>query len=235
MSSTTFPSNNFRVFLELQRRNDGYNLGQQNRIPLFADSISIGTNKTVMNVGIPFSGAITGESQRLAFDMGMATKTISINGVLLGQTIVKKNSSAEKSRVLTAYEMAQLIHSYADSSTFQDDQNLNKLIILIPSRIDEDFEYHTTSSPDCENADISDLPLIPFSWKNREYDNSFTSFTGKNQQWFTPYDNTAEVTVGMEGFIRSFSTDFTGTEINSVGFMLDFEEAHVLNENFLDG
>lgn len=232
MSSVAFPSNNFRVFLELQRRNDGYNLGQQNRIPLFADSISIGTQKTVMNVGIPFSGAVTGESQRLAFDMGMATKNVSISGVLLGQTIVKKNSSTEKSRILTAFEMAQLIHSYADSSTFQDDQNLNKLIILMPSRVDEDFEYHTAAD---ETNDVTELPLIPFSWKNREYDNSFTSFTGRNKKWFTPYDNTADVTVGMEGFIRSFTTDFSGTEVNTVGFSLEFEEAHVLNDNFLDG
>tara|TARA_R100000329_G_scaffold151079_1_gene145803 strand:+ start:41 stop:739 length:699 start_codon:yes stop_codon:yes gene_type:complete len=232
MSGATFPSNNFRVFLELQRRNDGYNMGQQNRIPLFVESLNMSTTKTVMNVGIPFSGAVTGESQRLAFDMGMATKTVNLSGVLLEQTIVKKNSSTEKSRILTAYEMAQLIHSYADSSTFQDDQNLNKLIILMPSRVDEDFEYHTASD---ETNDIEDLPLIPFSWKNREYDNSFTAFTGKNKKWFTPYDNTADVTVGMEGFIRSFTTDFMGTDMNSVGFTLDFEEAHVLNDNFLDG
>ena len=232
MSGATFPSNNFRVFLELQRRNDGYNMGQQNRIPLFVESLNMSTTKTVMNVGIPFSGAVTGESQRLAFDMGMATKTVNLSGVLLEQTIVKKNSSTEKSRILTAYEMAQLIHSYADSSTFQDDQNLNKLIILMPSRVDEDFEYHTASD---ETNDIEDLPLIPFSWKNREYDNSFTAFTGKNKKWFTPYDNTADVTVGMEGFIRSFTTDLMGTDMNSVGFTLDFEEAHVLNDNFLDG
>ena len=102
----------------------------------------------------------------------------------------------------------------------------------MPSRVDEDFEYHTASD---ETNDIEDLPLIPFSWKNREYDNSFTAFTGKNKKWFTPYDNTADVTVGMEGFIRSFTTDFMGTDMNSVGFTLDFEEAHVLNDNFLDG
>lgn len=232
MSGATFPSNNFRVFLELQRRNDGYNMGQQNRIPLFVESLNMSTTKTVMNVGIPFSGAVTGESQRLAFDMGMATKTVNLSGVLLEQTIVKKNSSTEKSRILTAYEMAQLVHSYVDSSTFQDDQNLNKLIVLMPSRINEDFEYHTAAD---ETNDLQDLPLIPFSWKNREYDNSFTSFTGKNKKWFTPYDNTDEVTVGMEGFIRSFTTDFMGTDMNSVGFTLDFEEAHVLNDNFLDG
>ena len=232
MSGASFPSNNFRVFLELQRRNDGYNLGQQNRIPLFVESLNMATTKTVMNVGIPFSGAVTGESQRLAFDMGMATKTVNLSGVLLEQTIVKKNSSTEKSRILTAYEMAQLVHSYVDSSTFQDDQNLNKLIILMPSRVDENFEYHTVAD---ETNDLEDLPLIPFSWKNREYDNSFTAFTGRNKKWFTPYDNTADVTVGMEGFIRSFTTDFMGTDMNTVGFTLDFEEAHVLNDNFLDG
>ena len=78
MSGRDFPSNNFRVFLELARRNDGYNLGQQNRIPLFADNISIGTTKTVLNVGIPFSGAITGESQRVAFDMDKRACAVAI-------------------------------------------------------------------------------------------------------------------------------------------------------------
>ena len=63
--------NNFSVFLELQRRNE---IGEhrQNRIPLFVNDISINTNKTVMSMGIPFSGMVRGEATSLAFDMGIA-------------------------------------------------------------------------------------------------------------------------------------------------------------------
>ena len=104
-----------------------------------------------MNMGVPFSGAITGESMNLAFDIGMAQKTVSLNGILLGQTISKQKSESVSAKTanLTAYEMAQLIHSYVDSSTFQDDQNMNKLIILGPTRVGFNFDYHA----EAENAD----------------------------------------------------------------------------------
>tara|TARA_R100000152_G_C6692786_1_gene124014 strand:+ start:66 stop:785 length:720 start_codon:yes stop_codon:yes gene_type:complete len=239
MAGERFNVGDFRVYLELQRRNDGLNSGQVNRIPLFVSDISINTNKTVMNMGVPFSGAVTGESMNLAFDIGMAQKTVSLNGVLLGQTISKQKSESVSAKTanLTAYEMAQLISSYVDGSTFQDDQNMNKLIILMPSRVKENFSYHTTGdngSVDCETADEADLPLIPFTWKNRGYDTEFTT-QGTNAAYFTPYDDTADVTVGITGFIKSFSCQFTGTDFPAVSFSLEFEEATVLAENFLDG
>ena len=223
---------NFKVFLELQRRNDGFNSGHQNRIPLFVSDITVNTNKTVMNMGVPFSGAVSGESLNLAFDIGMAQKTISLPGMLLGQTITKKKSGASlKERKLTAFEMGQLIHSYVDASSFQDDQNMNKLIILIPSRVDEAFEYHTAAD---ETNDVSTLPVIPFTWKNRGYDTEFTT-QGTNSKYFTPYSNSEDVTLGVTGFIRSFSCNFTGQDFPSVPFSLEFEEAVVIAENFLDG
>ncbi len=108
--------NKFKVFLELQRRNDeGMNDGAVNRIPLLVDSLGITTSKSVMAIPVPFSGAIQGESLNLAFDVGMAQKTINMSGQLLGQTIVKKrDGSAAKTVKMTSYEMAQLIHSYVD-------------------------------------------------------------------------------------------------------------------------
>ena len=233
---------NFQVFLELQRRNDeGLNQGGHiNRIPLMVDSITINTSKTVMNMGVPFSGAVTGESLNLAFDTGMAQKTVNLSGTLLGQTITKKRDGEDaKSRKLTSFELAQLIHTYVDSSTFQDDQSLNKLIILIPSRVDHTFEYRSTGSGlpplanNHETADLLDLPRIPFTFKNRGYDNVFTS-QGSNEEFYKPFVET-EDSVGMMGFIRSFNTTITGAEFPAVQFTLDFEEAFVLAENFLDG
>ena len=231
MSGENFAT--FQVFMELQRRNDeGLNqAGHANRIPLMVDSITINTSKTVMNMGVPFSGAVTGESLNLAFDTGMAQKTVNLSGTLLGQRIVKKrDGEAAKDIKMTSFELAQLIHSYVDSSTFQDDQSLNKLIILIPSRVDHSFSYRSAGD---ETADLLDLPKIPFTFKNRGYDNRFTS-QESNSEFFAPFVE-QEDSIGLMGFIRSFNTTITGAEFPAVQFTLDFEEAFVLAENFLDG
>jgi len=224
---------NFQVFLELQRR-DEVGTGQANRIPLFCREVQVTTSKTVMNMGVPFSGAVRGESLNLAFDIGMAQKTINLSGTLLGQTITKqKGGETGKTRKLTAYEMAQLIHSYADASTFQNDQNLSKVVIKIPSRVNHEFEYHTTGSGgsvNCETADESSLPTIPFTWKNREYDNSFTALVSGGETYFDP----SQDGIGITGFIRSFNTTLSADSYPAIEFTLDFEEAMVLADNFLD-
>ena len=231
---------NWKVFLELQRRNE---LGSadgthSNRIPLFIESIQISTNKTVPAIGVPLSGMVRGESLKLAFDMGMAEKTINLTGFLLGQTITKQSSSDNLKTVkLTSFEMAQLIHSYVDGSAMQDDQSMNKLIILIPSRADHNFDPHTITS---ETDDIGDLPLIPFTWKNRLYDNAGTALVAGGVNEFAPITD-EEITkleidgnsIGITGFIRSFQTTITGAESPAIGFTLDFEEAKVMKENFL--
>jgi len=175
------------VFLELARRSDvsGTN-SHVNRIPLYVTELSFNTNKTVPNIGIPFSGAIRGESTNLAFDMGLAQKTVSITGVLLEQEIVKNNKEGDNKTVtFTPYELAQLIHSYTDSSSFQDDQNVNKLLVFYPSKVDNSFNQrlvdkagNSISAAQMAALDIGDAPLIPWNWKNRAYDNTFTLMSG---------------------------------------------------------
>lgn len=241
---------NWKVFLELQRRNElGIADGtHSNRIPLFVESISINTNKTVPAIGVPLSGMVRGESLKLAFDIGMSEKTINLTGFLLDQTITKQSSSDNAKTVrLTSFEMAQLIHSYVDGSAMQDDQSMNKLIILIPSRADHNFDYHfvdTAPRPmdgfNSETDDIGDLPLIPFTWKNRLYDNAGTALVAGGVNEFKPIADEAitklEIdgnSIGITGFIRSFQTTITGAESPAIGFTLDFEQAKVMKENFL--
>ena len=65
---------NYRVFLELQRRNE-FGSGQENRISLLASDLTVSTSKTVMNLGVPFSGAVRGESLNLAMDIGTVSYT----------------------------------------------------------------------------------------------------------------------------------------------------------------
>ena len=215
---------NYKVFLELQRRSDT-GTGTVNRIALNALSVAITTSKTVPNIPVPMAGAVSGESVSLAFDMGLASKAISISGILLEQSISKtKTTDADAvTATFTPFELAQLIHSYVDSSSFQDDQNINKIIILIPSKVGNDFT--------ARGSQID----IPFTFKNRVYDNSFTLFTDSPVEAFEEGNSiSAETFEGITGFVRSFSTTFAGEQPNSVEFQLEFEEAKVIADNFFD-
>ena len=65
----------------------------------------------------------------------MTDKTLSINGIITEQTIVKNFEDSETtndvSKYLTAHEVSQLIHSYVDSSFMQPHQNLNKSFFFV--------------------------------------------------------------------------------------------------------
>ena len=232
--------NNFSVWLELQRRNEEGGDRAINRIPLFVTEIQIATSKTVPTIPVPFASIATGKSETLAFDMGMASKNVSLTGTLLNQRIFK-NSGEDASvieAVLSPFEMAQLIHSYVDSSAAQDDQAMNKIIILIPSRVDTNFAPHSSTSA---SDDINDLPVIPFTFDNRRYDESFKRVANNYLPSALEIDESpvgaftdmtqVDDLLGMTGFIRSFNTTFAGEQPNSVAFNLDFEIATVLAEN----
>ena len=220
---------NYYVYLELQRRADLSDESTQvNRIPLAVTEIGVNSNKTVPNIGVPFSGAVAGESLNLAFDMGLTQKTLSLTGILLDdQTIIKKKpgETSATTVTMTVYELAQLIHSYVDASSFQDDQNINKIIILIPSKVDDNFTQRGSTK------------LIPFTFKNRKYDNDFTSKKGDSIIQFTGIDDLAAAGTdipGVTGFIRSFTTQLSGAEHPSISFTLEFEQAMVIADNFFD-
>ena len=235
--------NNFSVWLELQRRNEEGGDRAINRIPLFVTEIQIATTKSVPTIPVPFASVGTGKSETLAFDMGLASKNVSLTGTLLNQRIFK-NSGEDASvidPVLSPFEMAQLIHSYVDSSAAQDDQAMNKIIILIPSRVDTNFAPHSSTS---ESDDINELPVIPFTFENRRYDERFKRVANNYLpsalnidespvEAFTDMTQVDDL-LGMTGFIRSFNTTFAGEQPNSVAFNLDFEIATVLAENPID-
>tara|TARA_R110002167_G_scaffold146892_1_gene338730 strand:- start:120 stop:830 length:711 start_codon:yes stop_codon:yes gene_type:complete len=227
---------NRMVMLELSRRNElGSGNAVINRIPLHVTNITINTSKTVPNMGVPLSGAIRGESLNIAFDMGLAQKTINLTGVLLEQNISKQNESGEVKNVsMTSFELMQLLHSYVDSSSLQDDQNISKILFFYPSRVDNKFVTRSGH----ENTALEDLPIIPFTWKNRAYDNNFTFGTGNEMDnESTIFNNSSAKTgnyTGITGFVRSFNTTIEPAEFPSIGFTLDFEEAKVIGDNFFD-
>ena len=152
------------VFLQFAEGNKTTDGAQSNRIMLKAESINIDTSRNVPQIPIPFSGTITGESTSLSIDMGIASKRISVQGIITDQYIKKNIDTTEVSVHLTAHEVAQLIHSAVDSSAFQKSQNLSRLFILYPSRVGDDFGYRAGLS---STTPQDECPLVPFDYKSR--------------------------------------------------------------------
>tara|TARA_R110000824_G_scaffold63992_1_gene167590 strand:- start:316 stop:1029 length:714 start_codon:yes stop_codon:yes gene_type:complete len=223
------------VLLELARRASGDTTGgglTTNRLGLLVDSVDIQTNKQSLSFPVPFTGIVSGESHTLAIDLGLATKTITLTGRILDQRITKNNAKdgIVTNQNMTAFEVAQLIHSYVDSSFIHEDQNVSKIIVLIPSRVDGNYEYR---NPTHESDDLTELPLIPFTWANRAYDvpkyailtTDFPGIVGGTDDTEIP---------GITGYIDNFGTQFTGTEAPSVTFNLSFQHASTAASDFIN-
>jgi hypothetical protein len=224
----------YSVWLQLESRGDNSSNFKENRIGLLAQEISMSTSKTVPAFPIPFSGSVTGESTTLALDLGMASKTISISGIIVDQHLHKSWTTGistpittTKERRFTAFEIAQLIHSYVDSSALQEDQSLNELIILMPSRVDSNWEYFDLGGlGTSENSPIDELPLVPFTYHNRPIDMKNTVTLGL-KAFPEPISNAAEQK-GITGFISSFSSTISGEAFPEISFTLEFTEALVV-------
>ena len=235
------------VFLELNRRASGDTEGGDiitNRIGLLVSTMDISTNKQNIAFPIPFSGIITGESRTVGIDMGVAQKQINLTGTIVDQIINKNSGQGSVSEVqstgvkMSAYEIAQLLHSYVDSSSFHEDQNMSKLIILIPSRVDENFNQR----PDGDTKDLTSLPLIPFTWSTRDYDNPYPSLATNFPKAIggNLFDGEGNLIAkeqempGVTGYIDTFSCGFTGTEVPQVTFQMTFTNATTVASDFIN-
>ena len=208
------------VFLEFASGQTSGDSAITNRIMLRCQGVSISTNKRANSTPIPFSGIITGESRTITFDLGISTKSVTINGgVILDQIISRRyEDGSVKNKVMTSYEVAQLIHSSIDSSFAQPSQNLNKLTILYPSRVDKNYAYHSGVT---ETTTHEELPLLPFTWASRELDQQNTA--GANTFPSTTATSAFTSIEGITGFIDNFSTTFESGGV--VSFQLGFQEA----------
>ena len=229
------------VYLKLQSNTD--NSDTVNVIPLKANSVSISVSKTIPSFAIPLSGVATGESITAALDLGMAQKTISVQGIILDETITKTIDGSPKTLKFTAHEIAQMIASGVDSTGFAKNQAINELVVKIPSLVASDYNYIGTCSnsaylnkTDCEansgtwtttagdSSTREDGRNIPFTFASRgsndELDNlgvpaKISSFPDKDTD------------TGLTGFIRSFSCDISG-EAYELTFSLEFETAIIV-------
>lgn len=233
---------------------------ETNRIGLKCDSVAISTSKNIMAFPTPAIGIATGHSVSLGLDLGMSTKSISLSGIITEQFISKQFKSGDlpKSKTdstldashadytytdadgkyvkvfMTAQEVSQLMHSYVDASFMQTQQNLNKLIILIPSRVGPKFTYHDknergiTLDPEVGSATtLEECPLIPFTYAVRDKGSSSkldASNSISQLRFPKPIDVEKNITKGVSGFVRSFDTTFVGGQ-PFVEFSLSFEIA----------
>ena len=78
---------------------------------------------------------------------------------------------------------------------------------------------------------------MPFTFKNRAYDNDFTFGTGNKMDSQSNIFDDANISnnhTGVTGFIRSFSTQIVAADFPLINFNLEFEEAKVIGDNFFD-
>ena len=227
------------VLLNLRARgNPKYSTGnsfETNRIGLKLESIVIDTSRTLPAYPIPGSGIVTGESRTIGIDLGMATKTLNLTGIITDQRVIRNFGDGDNDKpsvMMTAYEIAQLIHSYIDSSSLQKFQNINELIVLIPSRVNSDYEYHiglTERTDDSSLTPTADLPLIPFSWRARNPENAGTIYATIPDNDFIEFNpiHSQKEPKGISGFIRNFNCTFTGGQ-PFIAFTMSFEAANIL-------
>ena len=229
------------VYLKLQSNTD--NSDTVNVIPLRANSVGISVSKTIPAFPIPLSGVATGESITAALDLGMAGKTISVQGVILDELITKTITGSPKPLKFTAHEIAQMIASGVDSTGFAKNQAINELIVKIPSLVASDYNYIGTCSnsaylnkTDCEansgtwtatatdSSTREDGRNIPFTFASRGDNNELDNLGVPAKISSFPDKDTD---TGLTGFIRSFSCDISG-ESYELSFSLDFETAIIV-------
>ena len=216
------------VWLDLSARGSAGANFAANRIALKCETVAINTSKQVLSHSLPGSGFWYGESKTAALDLGMTDITVSLNGVITEQNITKNwdlegETKTDTTKYLTAHEVAQLIHSYVDSSFFQKNQNPNKLIVLIPTRVDSDWDYFAGMD---QNTLPEDAKLMPFSYKARDSDNQGTPGI-KGSKWpSTVSSATDDIKYALKGFVRNFSTTFQAGQ-PFIEFSMDFQIADV--------
>ena len=132
---------------------------------------------------------------------------------------------------MTAQEVVQLIHSYVDASFMQAHQNINKLNILIPSKVGPNWTYHDEDAAGNaltvgESTTVEDAPLIPFNYAVRgkgaaKLDAQMSLPITKFPK---PINTSVNISDGISGFVRSFDTTLVGGQ-PFVEFTLSFEVA----------
>ena len=215
---------------------------QQNTIPLRATGVSVSVSKTIPAFPVPLSGIATGESITAALDLGMATKNITINGVIVDDFITKVFDGTVTTRKFTAHEIAQMIAAGVDSTGLAKNQAFSELVVLIPSFVASDYNYRGTCSvsshknkTDCEAAGATWTPTITDNSERLDGFNIPLMFGSRGDA--LKLDNArvpipltsfpdVETETGITGFVRSFGFDMNADTFE-ITFNLEFESANI--------
>ena len=200
------------VFLKLNKHQGESN--QIDTIPLKVTSIGVDVSRTVPALPVPLSSIARGQSETIAVDLGMASKSISLQGVITSGRIRRSHTGTSPNYTaidMTAQELAQLIASGVDSSGLAHYQNFNELVFLFESNIDENYVER--------NAVVK----IPFTFASRgsalEKDNERVALPAN-----FPVD---ENSTGLTGFIEQFGFTLDAEQPLEVGFNMSFRVATI--------
>lgn len=203
------------VFLKFQSYDDD-NLGE-NIVSLKCESVAIDVSKTIPSFNIPFSGLMTGESETIALDLGMSTKSIQLSGVITDGDVVKNFGDGAITYSMTAHEIAQMIASGVDSTGIAKHQAFSELVVLIPSNVDSNYVSRATG--------IGSLgELIPFNFSSRGSSNSNDNDNVPLPSSSFP-DNRYDT--GVSGFVESFNVTFAAETIE-LAFSMTFKVATLI-------
>tara|TARA_R100001129_G_C5320781_1_gene247572 strand:- start:2845 stop:3480 length:636 start_codon:yes stop_codon:yes gene_type:complete len=206
------------VYIKLQSHSDSDGL-TKNIIPLKVNSVGISVSKQIPALPVPLSGVTFGESITAALDLGMASKQIQIQGIIMDTAITKTFDGVDTTVTMTAHEIAQLIAAGVDATGFAENQAFNEIVILMPSFIKDDY----TQRAGVDVNDRSTGTLVPFNFSSRGARNSLDN-KGVPIPFSSFPDSSSDT--GITGFIRSFSCNIEGDSFE-LSFSLDFEAATI--------
>lgn len=200
------------VFLKLNAHQGESN--QIDTIPLKVTSIGVDVSRTVPAIPVPLSSIARGQSETIAVDLGMANKSITLQGIITSGRIRRSHTGTSPNYTaidMTAPELAQLIASGVDSSGLAHYQNFNELIFLIESNIDESY------------TERGSVIKIPFTFASRG-----SPLEKDNERVPIPSDfPTDENSTGLTGFIESFNFTLDAEQPLEVGFNMNFRVANI--------
>jgi hypothetical protein len=214
------------VYLKLQKFS-GTDLNVDT-IPLKVQSVSVAVEKTVPNISIPFAGLATGESEKIALDLGMATKRLTLTGFILDTQIKRSHTETGDPATpialeFTAQEIAQLIASGVDATGLTRYQAFNELLVYMDSKVNENYEDRGKAADSNVDKLGTIIEKIPLTFAARG-----DAFSKDNTNIVRPTSfPSANSTTGIKGFVSSFSYDLNAESVE-ISFNMEFTIATVL-------
>ena len=179
-------------------------------IPLKLVSVGVAVQRTVPAMAIPLSSIALGESLTVGVDLGMASKTLTLNGFITETSLLRSHTTG--TRTFTPQEIAQMIAANVDSSGLAKYQTMNELTVFINSKVDSQWGQRGSTIQ------------IPFNFASRG-----SALEKDNSGVVLPMSSISDVNrggEGLSGFIESFDFSFNAEAID-IEFNMTFRQAAI--------